>query len=53
MKAGSVVSEGSGSAQIAVASLHVKAAKSCFCARFLQIVQILKSIPYADSEAYG
>ena len=40
-------------AGIAVASLYVKAAKSCFCARFLQIVQILESITYAESEAYG
>ena len=38
---------------IAVASLYVKAAKSCFSARFLQIVQILESITYAESEAYG
>jgi len=38
---------------IAVASLYVKAAKGCFCARFLPIVQILKSITYAESEAYG
>ena len=40
-------------ARIAVASLYVKAAKSCFCVRFLQIVQIIESITYAESEAYG
>jgi len=32
-----------------VASLYVKAAKSCFFACFLQIVQILESITYAES----
>ena len=42
-----------GRAWIAVASLYVKAAKRCFCAPFMQIVQILESITYAESEAYG
>ena len=40
-------------AEIAVASLYVKAAKRCCCGRFLQIVPILESITYAESEAYG
>jgi hypothetical protein len=37
-------------AESTVASLHVKAAKSCLSVQFVQIVQIGESITYPESE---